>query len=300
MDSFHIRQALAASFHPEDIEWRVQSSGKNNGQIWARVFAYVTSRAIQDRLDEVLGIGGWQTDFREGPGGGVICRLSVLIDGQWVCKEDGAENTDIEKVKGGLSGAIKRAAVHVGIGRYLYKLDADYALISDKGAYRDKTKDGTWFRWTPPALPSWAVPDGSSGSGCAPRAHEPEDDTLVRPAGEAGASYVKKVVTQSTAPLSRTADTPSGGRLCETQIVKFGRRKADGLSVLQIGEIDGVAELEKTLLWLNSTYDPSSRYAENNLRMMDAYKEAIAILSGQEPPVREEPAADMYEEDVPF
>lgn len=69
-----------------------------------------------------------------------------------------AENTDIEGVKGGLSGAMKRAAVQWGIGRYLYALEEGFAQVSERGKLRGKTKQGTDFKWDPPQLPAWALP----------------------------------------------------------------------------------------------------------------------------------------------
>ena len=44
-------------------------------------------------------------------------------------KTDGAENTDYEPVKGGLSDAMKRAASQWGIGRYLYKLGTPWVDV---------------------------------------------------------------------------------------------------------------------------------------------------------------------------
>lgn len=152
--------ALAAPFHPDDLEWRVQTSGEKNGRPWALVLTYITNRAIQDRLDAVVGPENWRNTFAPGPTGGVMCGISIKIGDEWVTKWDGAENTDVEAVKGGLSGAMKRAAVQWGIGRYLYRLDESFAQISDAGRFRGKTKDGTTFRWDPPALPQWALPEG--------------------------------------------------------------------------------------------------------------------------------------------
>ena len=154
---------LRDPFAPEDIEWRVQTAGEKNGRPWARVLAYVTNRAIMDRLDEVAGPANWRNEYREGPAGGVICGLSVRVpraDGtaDWVTKWDGAENSDVEPVKGGLSNAMKRAAVQWGIGRYLYDLEEGWATVSDNGRFSAKTKDGKWFKWDPPELPAWAVP----------------------------------------------------------------------------------------------------------------------------------------------
>ncbi len=154
---------LRDPFAPDDIEWRVQQAGEKNGRPWARVLAYVTNRAIMERLDEVVGPEGWQNVFKEGPAGGVVCGLSVRVvrpDGsaEWVTKWDGAENTDVEPVKGGLSGAMKRAAVMWGVGRYLYDLEEGWARVHDGGRYSAKAKDGSWFKWDPPELPGWAVP----------------------------------------------------------------------------------------------------------------------------------------------
>jgi hypothetical protein len=72
------------------------------------------------RLDEVLGIECWQTKYHETPSGRVICELSVCINGNWIVKSDGAGDTDIEGEKGAISDALKRSAVLLGIGAYLY------------------------------------------------------------------------------------------------------------------------------------------------------------------------------------
>ena len=50
----------------------------------------------------------------------MICELSINIDGTWITKSDGADDSNIEGAKGGISDALKRAAVLFGIGRYLY------------------------------------------------------------------------------------------------------------------------------------------------------------------------------------
>ena len=45
-------EELKNCFPAEDIEWRVQRSGKTGKGYWAVVLAYVTNRAIQQRLDD--------------------------------------------------------------------------------------------------------------------------------------------------------------------------------------------------------------------------------------------------------
>lgn len=158
-----------APFAADDIEWRIQQSGKTlDGKVWAMVLAYVTNRAIMKRLDDVCGKAGWRNEYRDIPNnGGVECGISIKIDSEWVTKWDAAENTQVEAVKGGRSGAMKRAAVQWGIGRYLYNLEEGFAQTSTEkkqGWSRAKLKDGTAFFWSPPSLPSWAIPEGDKST----------------------------------------------------------------------------------------------------------------------------------------
>ncbi len=81
--------------------------------------AYVDARDVMKRLDDVLGTENW-SDKYIAVDGGFICELSLRIAGEWITKSNGANTTKVEAVKGGISGALKRAAVNFGIGRYLY------------------------------------------------------------------------------------------------------------------------------------------------------------------------------------
>lgn len=158
---------LAIPFPENEIEWRIGQCGKKgNGQIWATCLAYVQARAIMNRLDDICGPENWciSYDFIKGDQAvtpGVIGNISIFYDNRWISKADGAEQTDIESFKGGLSSALKRAGSVWGIGRYLYGLDSGFAQISNNGKNWGKTKDGTEFHWDPPRLPAWALPDGS-------------------------------------------------------------------------------------------------------------------------------------------
>lgn len=151
---------LKKPFPAEDIEWRIQQSGKKDDKIWALVLAYVTNRAIMERLDEVCGPENWKNYFEKAPEGGILCGIAIKCGDEWVTKWDGAENTEFEAVKGGLSSSMKRAGHQWGIGRYLYRLPVGWAIIGDKGSHSDKLKDGTRFKWSPPTLPKWALPEG--------------------------------------------------------------------------------------------------------------------------------------------
>jgi hypothetical protein len=152
-------EELQKPFPAEDIEWRVQRVVKTSKGNKAVVLAYVTNRAIQNRLDEVFGIGNWKNEFMPWRETGVLCGISVKINGEWVTKWDGAEETRIEAVKGGFSGSMKRAAVQWGIGRYLYNLPETWVDIKEQGEHYIYDKaTGISGYWDTPQLPAWALP----------------------------------------------------------------------------------------------------------------------------------------------
>lgn len=152
---------LKAFFAEEDLEWRVQSCGIKNDTPWAMVLCYVQARAIQKRLDEVIGWENWKDEYRV-EGTNIICRLALRIKGEWVAKENGASETDIEAFKGGISGAFKRVASSgFGIGRYLYDLDATFAVCSlekKKGWNIAYTKEKKAVYWETPKMPARFLP----------------------------------------------------------------------------------------------------------------------------------------------
>ena len=161
-----IKQKLQAPFDESEIEWRIGRSGKNSKGIYAMCLAYVSNRAIMNRLDDVFGVMGWKNNFKEWHTSSQLCEISVYNEElkEWVTKVDGADATNIEATKGGLSDSMKRCAVQFGIGRYLYNLEEGWATIYDKkGSGRKYAKlsksDGeTPFYWSPPSLPNWALP----------------------------------------------------------------------------------------------------------------------------------------------
>ena len=104
---------LKEPFGKYSVKFRQGAGGKQ--------LAYIDARTVMKRLDEVVGINNWQTEYEE-CSGRIICKLSLRIDGEWITKCDGAGDTKIEGDKGGISDALKRAAVNFGIGRYLYVL----------------------------------------------------------------------------------------------------------------------------------------------------------------------------------
>lgn len=177
IDGLHA--ALTEPFAALDIEWRVQTSGKTANGPWVRVLAYIDNRAIMERLDETCGADGWRNEFKHAASGAVLCGLSIKVNGEWITKWDGANETDIEAAKGGLSNAMKRAAVQWGIGRYLYNLSEDFATVLKAGDRNGEylkanpQKHGDALYWRAPVLPTWALPKGSGKPGTTtPAQHE--------------------------------------------------------------------------------------------------------------------------------
>lgn len=163
-----VRDKLSACFDPLDIEWRVQRAGENNGKRWAMVLAYVTNRAIMERLDDVFGIDGWQNEYQPMKDGGIICGIKAKLGEEWITKYDGADKTAIEATKGGLSNAMKRAGVQWGIGRYLYRLDTTFVTLVEKDDKRPEKDyipaivDKKKYFFERPTLPKWAMPGGEN------------------------------------------------------------------------------------------------------------------------------------------
>tara|TARA_R110000803_G_scaffold52326_2_gene107734 strand:- start:9442 stop:9996 length:555 start_codon:yes stop_codon:yes gene_type:complete len=126
------REILTAPIRVDEIEWRIGSKSKETvpeNKRKTSILAYITNRAVMERLDAAFGWDGWENNFREVTGG-FICGIKVLTvqDGEpvWILKEDGAPRSDIEALKGGLSDSMKRTAVQFGIGRDLYNYPKTY------------------------------------------------------------------------------------------------------------------------------------------------------------------------------
>lgn len=136
-----LENALKRPFKFEEIEWRIGSSYDRNGEVKALALPYVTSRAIMDRLDEVFGFTGWSDEYKPWGNNAQLCGITVRLGDRTITKWDGAESTDIESVKGGLSNSLKRAAVKFGIGRYLYSFDPIWVRCEVKGKSKFIAKD---------------------------------------------------------------------------------------------------------------------------------------------------------------
>lgn len=116
-------RALHRPFEAHQIHWRAQTVTKARGDGYAALaLAYLDARDVMDRLDQICGPANWQSEHFDAGNGKLGCRIGLFIDRLWIWKSDGAGDTDVEAEKGAFSGALKRAAVSWGIGRYLYDM----------------------------------------------------------------------------------------------------------------------------------------------------------------------------------
>jgi hypothetical protein len=139
-----IYKALKKPFPEKAISWRVGATNPTKDKGIA--LAYIDARDVMERLDEVFGMN-WQCKYTHAETK-TICEISILVDGVWVSRSNGAGDSDIEAEKGAISDAFKRAAVMFGVGRYLYELPNQWVKIDNKKIVET------------PALPAWATPLG--------------------------------------------------------------------------------------------------------------------------------------------
>lgn len=124
---------LREPFTNKDVEWKIQVTTHDKARGMA--VAYLDARAVQRRLDEVVGPFNWKNVYSLWHDNSQICGISIFNPerNEWVTKFDGAENSDIEPIKGGLSDSFKRAASAWGVGRYLYEMDGIWVDVENKG-----------------------------------------------------------------------------------------------------------------------------------------------------------------------
>lgn len=133
MNYEEIIKRLREPFGGREIEWKIQVTSQDKQRGMA--VAYMDARAVQKRLDETVGPFNWKNVYSLWHDNSQICGISIFYDErkEWVTKFDGAENSDFEPIKGGLSDSFKRAASVWGIGRYLYEMEGVWVEIESRG-----------------------------------------------------------------------------------------------------------------------------------------------------------------------
>lgn len=117
-------------------KWRVQSYSKNKPV--AQCVAYIDARHVMDLLDEVVGSENWQDDYKL-IDGKLLAGIGIRTVDGWVWKWDTGTESNMEKDKGQMSDAFKRAGVKWGIGRFLYEKGIEF--IDTNEPQRDNPKN---------------------------------------------------------------------------------------------------------------------------------------------------------------
>lgn len=115
--SKQIAAALAAPFTGTDLKTRPGRGGMT--------FTYADARAVAQRLDDVLGLAGWQFEVKVADAQRFVVHgtLIAVIDGVTTVRQDfGYPNSaqDDEPYKSAASDALRRCAAQIGVGRSLY------------------------------------------------------------------------------------------------------------------------------------------------------------------------------------
>lgn len=112
--------------------WEIEVREQQVTEKGVRALLYKDARCDQKRIDRMFGPGNWKVSYRPAPfNNAVICTVSVLINGEWISKEDVGIASAAEPEKGAFSDAFKRAMVAWGSGRELYSAP-DIWIPADK------------------------------------------------------------------------------------------------------------------------------------------------------------------------
>lgn len=138
---------LKNPFDPKFVKWRVGATNKEKTKGIA--LAYIDSREVMKRLDEVCGVENWRDRYVP-VNEGFICEIDIKIGEEWITRSNAAGYTKVEPIKGGASDAFKRAASTWGVGRYLYYMPSVWVDIKAAG--------NSYVLAEIPELPDWAIP----------------------------------------------------------------------------------------------------------------------------------------------
>ena len=121
-----LNKKLSAKTPENERKYRVGNTFIHKNVKVANMLCYVDARYVQDKLDEVIGVGNWSSYFAEIKGS-LFCKITISFlrdDGEIgiVSKMDCGTESNVEKQKGEVSDAFKRAGVQLGIARDLYNL----------------------------------------------------------------------------------------------------------------------------------------------------------------------------------
>lgn len=143
-------ERLREPFDLRYINWKINNY--NSAKTKAQITFHIDARAVQHKLNQELGLGGWSfTYIPLMTEHAVQGKLELLIDDKKVVKEDAgyaSNNFSGEWLKDAVSDCLKRCAVHIGLGHFLYALPMKWIdLESNAQKYLSKAQDQEISRW---------------------------------------------------------------------------------------------------------------------------------------------------------
>jgi hypothetical protein len=141
-----VRHLLAAPFPARRVAWKPQAISRDRSS--ALMVAFVDARTVMERLDGVCP-GEWTFDVKLFPGSPPTARGRLTVLGLTRSDVGEAGEGEAGTLKAAASDALKRCAVHFGVGRYLYDLPRVWVPWDD--ARRAPAE--------PPPLRDWALPE---------------------------------------------------------------------------------------------------------------------------------------------
>jgi hypothetical protein len=164
MDKDALYKKLREPFDVRFVNWKINNYSGDKTK--AMITFYLDARAVQHRLNQVLGVEGWSFSFSElDKDQGVHGKLTVYIFTDnpekpkskdeciihEVTREDvgyaSTTNKD-EWYKDAVSDALKRCAVHFGVGHFLYALPNLWVDLTEPGQkYLNKDQDKYISDW---------------------------------------------------------------------------------------------------------------------------------------------------------
>lgn len=217
-----LTELLAAPFDSREVRFKPAVVSGNR----ALALAYVDARVIQDRLDDVLGVTGWQDEYECLPDGSVVCRLRLRLGEEWITKMDvggpSEQPDEGDRRKAAFSDALKRAAVKFGIGRYLYRLPSQWVEYDSRKRQFAHT----------PSLPPSALPRPKKAARTEPEAETRKD----KPAPPVRLN-VQSAPNGAARPAAKSAPAmPANGNELQRRLYDYDARLAQQ-GICQPGEL---------------------------------------------------------------
>lgn len=247
-----IMEKLRTPFHPSAVSWKPGALTKDKTKpTKAAAMAYVNVRMYMDVLDAVVP-GEWSNVYKCWGDNKIICELTILGETRSSTGEFDPE--DAKSVAEGTSAeaqAFKRACAMFGLGRYLYRLQAQWVLVDDYKKFTKESQaelDNYYKRIYTKMMAAIKTPIAPIVEDEVAENIAPEPDQATTPAAAAAAPVAQQVArptpTQAPAPAAKatpaapavdTGNHPWSAWKNKLDMIKFA--ETSGLSNAQANDL---------------------------------------------------------------